>query len=168
MIITSKAKQMNSLLEFDLYGYVAHNVSPWLTLIYIPFQLNGFSHFLEVFLKEMTPKRRTFWWGIVRLVQWKEQKSKAAKSLSLGCEKQWSISDDNDIDDSNNSVIKDIHHNWGWVPKTTLQLASNPTPVGWNHPHGQQYPQPSHKPLHQQNPHGHHSHWKTFSGSQTK
>ena len=36
------------------------------------------------------------------------------------------------------------------VPKTTLHLASNPTPVAWNHSHGQQYPQPSHKPPPQQ------------------
>ena len=31
----------------------------------------------------------------------------------------------------------------GQVPKINLHLASNPTPVGWNHPCGQQYPQPS-------------------------
>ena len=30
----------------------------------------------------------------------------------------------------------------GQVPSATLQLASNPTPAGWNHPSGQQYPQP--------------------------
>ena len=36
------------------------------------------------------------------------------------------------------------------MPKTTLQLASNPTPAGWNHHGGQHYPQPSYKPLHQQ------------------
>ena len=36
------------------------------------------------------------------------------------------------------------------VPKTTLQLASNPTPAGWNHPCGQQYLQPSQEPPPQQ------------------
>ena len=30
------------------------------------------------------------------------------------------------------------------MPKTTLQFARNPTPAGWNHPHGQQYPQINH------------------------
>ena len=38
----------------------------------------------------------------------------------------------------------------GQVPKTTLPLASNPTPAGWNHPCGQEYPQPSHVPPPQQ------------------
>ena len=34
----------------------------------------------------------------------------------------------------------------GQVPKTTLRLAVNPTPAGWNHFCGEKYPQPSHKP----------------------
>ena len=34
----------------------------------------------------------------------------------------------------------------GQVPKTSLRLASEPTPAGWNHPHGQQCPQHSHEP----------------------
>lgn len=34
----------------------------------------------------------------------------------------------------------------GLVPKTTLRLASIPTPAGWNNPCGQQYPQPAAAP----------------------
>ena len=55
----------------------------------------------------------------------------------------------------------------GQVPQTTLWSASNPTPAGYNHPRGQQYPQSSPEPLPQlrdkqskirQQPHGHQSH----------
>lgn len=35
----------------------------------------------------------------------------------------------------------------GQVPKATLRLASNLTPARWNHPRGQQFPQPSHQSL---------------------